>query len=303
MIPLKTPVSLHVFNRPHLIKNLFDILRIVKPKSLFITADGPRDNFVEDKGKCAEVREIIEDNIDWECEVYKNYSKQNQGSYKSTSSGISWVFDQVDEAIILEDDCLPSPTFFRFCEELLDKYRKDTRMGAISGNNFILPGMRDYPYSYYYSSYNHIWGWATWKRAWNLVDLDMVGWDIFCKFGFDSVFRTNKEKEYWRGIFKSMALGGRQHWDYKMTLSMHMNSMLTILPSVNLVTNVGVGPDATNCKVAGIHSGINAEEMIFPLEHPLGVYKIDFADQYTEKHIFSGNMNLLTKLVKQLKRI
>src|SRR5665648_587346 len=162
---LKTPVAFIIFNRPETTRRVFAEIAKARPTKLLVIADGPRATHPDDAEKCAVVRAII-DGVDWDCEVLKNYSDVNLGCKRRVSSGLDWVFDTVEEAIILEDDCLPHPTFFRFCEEMLAKYRDDKRIAMISGDNFQF-GKKRTEYSYYFSRYTHIWGWASWRRAWD----------------------------------------------------------------------------------------------------------------------------------------
>ena len=286
---LETPVSFHIFNRPQVTERVFNVIRTVKPRYLFVTADGPRENVPQDAEKCRAVRELVEKNIDWKCELYKNYSDANKGSYKCTSGGISWVFDHVEEAIILEDDCLPGVSFFRFCSELLERYRLNKKVSLISGNNF-LPGMKNYEYSYYFSRYSLIWGWATWKRTWNLIDFDMKGWPEFRDSGgLKNIFEKDEAIYYWGSIFEGMYTKKRgPHWDYKLTLSTFMNNTLGIVPLANLVSNIGAGPDGTNCKVATRDHNLPVHDISFPLKHPSCIYRLNWADEYTENNKFSG---------------
>ena len=151
-----TPVAFIIFNRPDTTKRVFAEIAKARPPKLLVIADGPRADHPADVEKCAAVRAII-DGVDWDCEVLKNYSDVNLGCKRRVSSGLDWVFDTVEEAIILEDDCLPHPTFFRFCEEMLEKYRDDKRIAMISGDNLQF-GRKRTGYSYYFSRYPHIWG-------------------------------------------------------------------------------------------------------------------------------------------------
>ncbi|MBA4056200.1 MAG: nucleotide-diphospho-sugar transferase, partial [Marivirga sp.] len=162
---LETPVLLLIFNRPDTTRRVFEAIRKARPKRLFVAADGPRQHKPEDADRCAKARKIATD-VDWECEVKTFFRDTNVGCGRGPSGGISWFFEHVDEGIILEDDCLPSPLFFRFCAELLERYRDDKRVMEIGGNTFMDEANRDKEYSYYFSSHNNIWGWATWKRAW-----------------------------------------------------------------------------------------------------------------------------------------
>ncbi len=171
---IKTPVVVIIFKRTDTTEKVFEAIRLAKPPKLFVIADGPRADHPGEAEKCEAARAIIE-RVDWECEVLKNYSDTNLGCAKRVSSGLDWVFSNVEEAIILEDDCVPHLTFFPFCEELLEKYRYDTRIASISGQN-VQFGRERTNYSYYFSRYNHCWGWATWRRAWQHFDFDMKLW-------------------------------------------------------------------------------------------------------------------------------
>ena len=170
---LKTPVAFIIFKRPQETERVFAEIRKVKPQKLLVVADEPVQI---DRGRprLRSARAII-DRVDWDCEVLKNYADVNLGCRLRVSSGINWVFDTVEEAIIMEDDCLPHPTFFRFAEELLDRYRDDRRMMSISGQN-VQFGRKRTDYSYYFSRYTHCWSWASWRRAWQHYDLDMKLW-------------------------------------------------------------------------------------------------------------------------------
>jgi hypothetical protein len=164
---LTTPVAFLIFNRPDTTAKVFEAIRQAKPPKLLVVADGPRPDRPDDIEKCKAARGVVEQ-VDWDCEVLRNYSDVNLGCKKRVSSGLDWVFNTVEEEIILEDDCLPHPTFFRFCEELLDYYRHDERIMVISGDNFQF-GRNCTEYSYYFSRYNHCWGWSTWRRSKELL--------------------------------------------------------------------------------------------------------------------------------------
>lgn len=290
------PISLHVFNRPETTQQVFDQIKQIQPRQLFITADGARDNVASDKEKCQAVRAIVSD-IDWPCEVFKNFSSINKGSYKATSEGITWVFQHVERAIILEDDNVPHPTFFRFCQEMLDYYANDERVALISGNNFQLSGHKT-PYSYYFSRYTHIWGWATWKRTWDKVDFNMQHWPEFRDMrGLDAIFSRWHERQYWYQFYQAMYEGKKgPHWDYQLLLSTYMNHSLTVLPNNNLITNIGFGEDAANCKTKSNFHALSTKAMSFPLEHPPFVSRYVDADDFTEKTIFSGGLKKYVKM-------
>lgn len=286
----QVPISFHVFNRPNLTKEVFKKIREMQPSKLFITADGPRKNVLEDKEKCKEVRTII-NQVDWDCQVYTNFSKINKGAYKSISDGITWVFQNVDRAIILEDDCIPNSSFFKYCHNLLDYYENDKRVAIISGNNFQLTG-NNTEYSYYFSRYTHIWGWATWKRTWDQVDLSMKDWPEYRDMkGLHGVFSRWNERKYWYQFYQEMYEGKRKpHWDFKLLLSTFMNNNLSIIPNTNLVTNIGFGKDAANIKEKSDRHFLDANTIDLPLNHPPFLTSYIEADDFTERKIFSRGL-------------
>lgn len=295
----QTPISLHVFNRPEKTKKLFNEIKKIHPQKLFISADGPRDGKPNDLIKCKEVREIFNE-IDWDCELHTNFSEINKGAFKCISEGISWVFKYVDRAIILEDDCIPQVSFFTFCQELLDYYENDTRIALISGNNFQLNTNKTKD-SYYFSRYIHIWGWATWKRTWDQVDFSMKDWPEYKRInGLKSSFTKKKEIKYWAEIYQEMYDKKRKpHWDFLLSLSSYMNNTLTILPNINLVSNIGFGPDANITTIKTKFHSLEAKIMTFPLQHPKFISRFIAADEFTEKTRFSGTSSWLKNIARK----
>jgi hypothetical protein len=240
---LTTPVVFLVFNRPDLTERVFKRIAAAKPQTLLLVADGPRNE--NDVDACAQVRKIVS-RVDWECNVLKNFADTNLGCKHRVASGLDWVFSQVEEAIILEDDCLPSRSFFCFCQTLLERYRDDQRIFMISGNNFQF-GIDRTKDSYYFSRYAEIWGWATWRRAWQYYDVTMQSWPAFKSAGCMSwVFEYPEERAYWEPYFQGCYDGKIDTWDYIWFYTCLRQSGLTILPRVNLVSNLGFGPDATH---------------------------------------------------------
>ena len=221
-----TPVVFLIFNRPDLTKLVFRAIAKARPKHLFVIADGPR--FPEEVQKCQETRSIV-NRVDWDCEILTDFSQANLGGPKRISSGLDWVFSQVDEAIILEDDCLPSPSFFRFCQVLLERYRNDKRVMQISGNDFLFNNYHFRGHnvggSYYFTRYAFNWGWATWQRAWKHFDLRIKTWPDFKKFSMGKVFSYDPEaKGYFIPIFDKVHNGEAVHWDFR-NLSMEMRHL------------------------------------------------------------------------------
>jgi hypothetical protein len=294
---MKTPVAFIIFNRPDTAKKVFEAIRQVKPPKLFVIADGPRANHTGDTEKCASARAII-DGVDWECEVLINYSDINLGCKIRVSSGLDWVFNIVEEAIILEDDCLPHPSFFPFCEDLLDYYRNDTRIMAVCGGNFQFGRNRN-NYSYYFSRYVHVWGWASWRRAWQNYDVDIKLWKEVSDCDLlPSILEDTKTLKYWNKTFQNTYDGLIDTWDHQLTFTFWSQNGLTILPNSNLVSNIGFREDATHTKGNSEVANIPTEAIDFPLKHPPFMMRNIQADKYTEKIQFSAT--LLNRVKRKL---
>jgi hypothetical protein len=288
---VQAPIAFLVFNRPDTTARVFAEISKVKPRKLLVVADGPRPNRHEEAGRCAAVRSVIE-KVDWDCEILKNYSDINLGCKCRVSSGLDWIFSTVDRAIVLEDDVIPHPTFFRFCDELLEKYAEDERVGAICGCNFQ-DGMERTPYSYYFSRYNHCWGWASWARAWSHYDVGMRLWPEVRDGGYlRSMVGDSECLEHWHTAFQTVYEGKLDTWDYQWTFACWAKNMLAVLPQVNLVTNIGFSREATHTtdpasRVAEKPMGC----LSFPLAHPVIVMRHELADAYTDEQFdWSRNM-------------
>lgn len=299
---LKTPVVFMIFNRPDTTKVVFEAIRAARPPKLLVIADGPRDDKPGEWYKCEATRQII-DGVDWECEVLKNYSETNLGCARRVSSGLDWVFENVEEAIILEDDCVPHQTFFRFCEELLERYRNDSRIMVVSGNNFQF-GRRRNSDSYYFSRYNHCWGWATWKRAWRYFDFEMKLWPEIRDQGWlNDILLDSVSVDYWTQIFEFVYNGCIDSWAYRWTFSCWIQNGLSILPNVNLVSNIGFSDEATHTTGKSTYANMRADSMIFPLRHPLSMIRDHYADNLTQSSLFRmGRFNFAKKAIKKLFR-
>lgn len=281
----KTPIVFLIFCRPDLTFQVFERIRQAQPKKLLIVADGPRNE--SESILCQQAR-VVTESIDWDCEVLRNYSDTNLGCRKRVSSGLAWAFEKVEEAIILEDDCLPHPSFFEYCETLLDYYRNDNRVVVISGDNFQ-DGQKRTEYSYYFSKYNHCWGWASWRRAWKYWDFNPKKWIEFrnaglMKFICDSTY----EEEYWINIFDTLFLEGTpDSWAYVWGFSCWAQNGLTALPNVNLVSNLGFGTNATHTQGESEFANLSTED-IGEIYHPPFVLRHKEADIYTFEHFIGG---------------
>jgi predicted O-linked N-acetylglucosamine transferase (SPINDLY family) len=286
---LKTPVCFIIFNRPDVTQRVFEKIREAKPPKLLVIADGARANKIGEQEKCLAARAIIHQ-VDWKCEVLTNYSDVNLGCRKRIYTGLDWVFSQVEEAIILEDDCLPDPSFFRFCEELLEEYRHNTKIMLVSGQNLQF-GQKRRNYSYYFSRYNHCWGWATWKRAWQYYDDTMELWPLVKNENwlFD-ILQDEQAFRYWSATFQGM-YEGFDTWDYPWLFACYINQGLSVLPNINLVSNIGFGKEGTHATdTNSILANIPVEEMQFPLKHPPFIVRDTQADNFTERTFYSGSL-------------
>lgn len=264
---MKTPVVLIVFNRPEPTKRVFEAIRAVRPEKLFVVADGPRPDRPGEAEKCAATRAVADD-VDWDCEVVRVFSDSNMGCKARVASGISRAFESVDRAIILEDDCVASPSFFRYCGELLERYADDERVMVVSGDNHLF-GKAAVEGSYYFSRYAHMWGWATWRRAWALCDIEMRRWPEVRKLGLlDQYFHRRSERYYWDSLLHYVYEGNIDTWDYQWVFSIWANNGLCAVPARNLVKNIGFNADATHTKSDSAYAGLEAEELDFPLAHP-----------------------------------
>ena len=296
----KNPVVIIVYNRPNITKKVFNVVRLAKPKELFVIADGPKESS-EDIERCKKTREIF-DNISWSCDLYKNYSDYNMGGPERIPSGLNWVFKNVQQAIILEHDCVPAISFFRFCDDLLDYYKIDNRIGMISGNNFQKYQVNNY--SYYFSIFTHCWGWATWKRAWDFFDINISQWkELKYRNFLNYYFCKTTYNNFWYQIFERQFKNIKRHWDFAWTFNCWSQNMLTILPNKNLITNIGFGSKATNTKDKNSpFANMKSYELNFPLRHPPYCYPDYQADMYTQKYNF-GPRSFLSKMITLKKSI
>ena len=284
----KTPIALIVYNR--LKQTQIVVARILqsRPSQVFLIADAPKNGNHDDHIKCELVLQFLEQ-TNWNCQIFRNYAETNLGSKQRISTGLDWVFSHVESAIILEDDCLPDRSFFTFCEELLEKYRDDQRIFAISGDNFQ-GGKQRTNYSYYYSLYNHCWGWATWRRAWQHYDGDMKLWKTIRDGDWlDDILQNKAAVKYWKHKLQQTYAGKFDAWDYQWTLSCWLQSGLIILPNQNLVSNIGFDRESsthTKNKNSPL-ANMPTETMQVPLKHPPFVIRDRQADDFTYRKLFS----------------
>lgn len=284
---VNTAVLFLVFNRPQTTQLVFEAIKRVKPPRLYVAADGPRHDRPGEVERCETVRRIAT-NVDWPCEVKALYQETNLGCKMAVSSAINWFFLHEEAGIILEDDCVPHVDFFRFCEELLHRYAHDARVAVITGNNFQNGRQRGNA-SYYFSKYNHCWGWATWRRAWKCYQGDIPFWpewrlsDAWRQLTPDII-----ERLYWNKIFERVRAGRIDSWAYPWTASVWFNGGLTATPNVNLVSNIGFGSDATHTTSEDSPLAGMPTYELGDLTHPDTVMRDVEADRYVFDHVFGG---------------
>jgi hypothetical protein len=294
MRTLSTPVAFFVFNRPETTSRVFEVIRQVKPERLFIIADAPRLNILNDIEKCHSVRSIIQQ-VDWDCEVSYNYATENLGCRDRMSSGIDWVFSQVESAIILEDDCLPSSSFFQFCQTLLEYYADDLDVLAITGSNLLT----EYAISesYLFSRYPLVWGWATWRRSWQHYDVNMKAWnDIDQKQWLNGIFGNEKAAWNWRRNLESTYRRRVNTWDFQWFFSCWLRKGLIVSPQKNLISNIGFGPNATHTQWESDIGNILRHNINFPLLHPREKVLNNEFDKLIQEKAFNSPFHVRAKL-------
>ncbi|MEX2546207.1 MAG: nucleotide-diphospho-sugar transferase [Chloroflexota bacterium] len=281
---LRTPVLLLVFNRPESTERVFEAIRRAGPERLYVAADGPRSPAL-DGARCAEVRELVSA-VDWPCEVSTLFRDDNLGCRRAVSSALDWFFELESEGIVLEDDCLPTWSFFPFAAAMLDRHRLDDRVSCVSGDRFHPPSFRPVS-SYSFSRHAHIWGWASWRRAWTRCDHNLNAWPALRESGWlGEVSNGLPGFEYhWTSVFDRVRSGEIDSWAYPWLFTGWVHGSLTVLPSVNLVENIGFGPSATHTTGEGLHPP--AETLPQPYRHPEAVVPDDHADRWAMEHVFN----------------
>jgi hypothetical protein len=287
---LTVPVVFCVFNRPSPTRTVFAAIADARPARLLVVADGPRNDRPGEASLCEQVREIVQQ-VDWPCEVLTNFSDTNLGCRERIISGLNWAFSLVEEAIILEDDCLPDPSFFPFCRELLERYRGDSRIAMISGDNFTGVPLST-GYSYFFSRMTHIWGWATWRSAWARYDRHLRNWpEIKRAKLLAEIFDQPKLVEYWTARFDGMHDDtGPNTWDYQWAYTNFINNALCVTPAVNMVTNIGFGADATHTTSANNDMAFPSHPLEWPLRHPPSFVPMRSMDRLSQKLVLPPSL-------------
>lgn len=298
-----TPVLMVIFNRPETTRIVFEEIRKVRPPRLYVAADGPRPHVPSDKERSLKAKEIIH-LVDWPCEVKTLFRTENLGCGRGVSSAVTWFFEHEEHGIILEDDCLPSQSFFWYCEDLLMRYRDDNRVMHIGGNNFQYGWKNEKNHSYYFSRSGHIWGWATWRRAWKLYDFDISLYEKIKELGFFNKFFLNRwEKMYRFRLFERTASnrGKVTYWAYQWDFCRYVHSGLSTIPAVNLVRNIGFGLDSTHTKnTKSMDANLPLYDLEFPMEHPPYIIRDLRSDSRYFSHLIKERITSRLKAIVHL---
>ncbi|MEO6305797.1 MAG: hypothetical protein ABIP51_21790, partial [Bacteroidia bacterium] len=274
-----TPILFLIFNRPDVTKITFERLREIQPAKLYVAADGPRAHKAGEAELCKETRDIIK-KVDWPCEIKTLFREQNLGCGNAVSQAITWFFENEEAGIIIEDDCLPNVSFFNYCTELLEKYKNDEKVFHIGGVNFQ-NGQQRGSGDYYFSAVAHVWGWASWRRAWNKYKFDIPNLDKFTEEKkLQNYFDNKTIIEHWTKTFQSIEKHEIDTWDHQWTYCIFNNNGLSVIPNQNLVSNIGFGVDATHTKTASQYSNLITKEFTAPLKHPQTVAQDKEADLF-----------------------
>ena len=296
---MKTSIVLFIYKRDNNFDQVIGAIRRHNPSTIFIVADGPKN--INELSQINNTRALLESLIDWPCKIHKNYASYNLGLRERFRTGIDWVFTHTDKAIFIEDDCIPDPVFFSFCDELLVKYKDDQKILSISGNNFQ-PSNNRVKESYYFSRYPHVWGWATWKRVWDHYDSNIRDWPKLKQSGWLSNVYPDRYfiRKFWTYIFDRLYTGKINTWDYQLTyLSLKLGGF-NIIPNVNLVKNVGYGEDATNIKKKNKTINIPTNRINLPLTHPKKITYADRQDIYIEELVYLNLIGKVSLLIKSI---
>jgi len=284
---MKAPVAVIIFNRPDNVSKLIECLKEERDRELFVISDGARKNVPDEAEKVKVCRDMFKT---WPSNTYFNLADSNMGCKDRVSSGLDWVFEHTDRAIILEDDCHPHHDFFRFADELLERLENDSRVMSICGTNLFSLG-DNFNWSYCFSKYQNCWGWATWKRSWELYDHNLSGLPAAKQTDFlREYLGSRRAAMYWHYILDKVREGQINSWAYIWSFSSFLCRGLHVIPQYNLVENVGFGAEATHTEKVPPYLMANTNSITFPLKHPPIVSSLDRYDKTIEDTIFSKSI-------------
>jgi hypothetical protein len=300
--PLNTAVLFLVFNRLDTTKKVFEAIKKAKPPRLYVAADGERASKEGEAKKVKAVRDYIMLNIDWDCKVKTLFRKENLGCKYALSGAITWFFENEEKGIILEDDCLPSQSFFWFCEELLEKYKNNDSVYLVSGDSRG-PEFINMQEDYGFCKYPMIWGWASWAKVWKTYDAEIQDWPKLKKSLIQSVSTSISTHRFWEGIFEKMYHQQIDTWDYQLCYLLLKNKAKCIVPRLNLISNIGFGSDSTHTfNLNSKASNRKIFEYSFPINHQLNSNSEKLINKFYDENIFL-NQGFFVRVVNKLLRI
>lgn len=298
--PLETPVLLITYKRPETTLQVIEAIRKVAPMRLFFASNCPPPGDVLGAKQCTQTRALV-NMVDWECDVRTLLRENHLSARMSISSAIDWFFENVTEGIILEDDCLPSVSFFYFCQRLLERYRDDSRIFMISGDNLLF-GKRPDDATYYFSRTNHIWGWASWRRAWSFYDVEIRRFPEFTASNLiDNIFDNRKERRKWMNNFTLVYEKRLDTWDHQWAFAILSQNGLSVMPNHNMISNIGFGASATHTGGGSIYANLPTVE-IEEIVHPLFVVHDRAADRL-ERKIYRSSIPFATMVRNKILQI
>lgn len=300
---LATPILFLVFNRPNLTREVFQAIRNAQPARLYIAADGPRSHKPMDAELCQEVRSFVTQ-VDWPCQVKTLFQEENLGCKKAVFHAISWFFDNEEEGIILEDDCVPSKSFFYFCQDNLSKYRLTPEIGIVCGSYYHFDKFT-HSESVYFTVNPYIWGWATWRRVWKEFDVNMSNFSLQeARLMVQKNYITKSAQQYWLSSFRNTAEGKVDTWDYPFTWHLLSHNCLHVSPTKNLISNIGYGEDATHTREkVGSYFDMPRYDIEFPLTYPESIHRNIALDLAFEAEAFKQQSGLAARLLRKIRRV
>ena len=283
MFELTTPVAFIIFNRPDTTKEVFEKIREAKPKKLYLISDAPREGREDDVEKVNETREYVESHIDWECELHKNYAESNMGCKNRVYTGISWVLENEETTIILEDDVVPMPEFFRYCQEMLEHYKDNEKVMMVSGTNLLKNYKIDKQYTF--SCFSSIWGWATWKRAWDKYDVDIKGWPEVPKNGTFKGVQSGLAYMFLKRNMDSVYNHVKDTWDIQWDYCRHINRGLGVVLKENMICNIGFDREDATHTSGSSDEDFSYGSINFPIDFNVEVKRdLDYDKAYIKKY-------------------
>jgi hypothetical protein len=296
------PILFLIFNRPDTTARVFEAIQLARPARLYLAADGARKDRVSEQEVVNEVRRIVMQ-VNWPCQVFKLYRDSNLGCKRAVSSAIDWFFEHEEEGVILEDDCLPHIDFFLYCAQLLERYRDDERIGFIAGTalcDLRASGLTWGAEDYVFTRYPSVWGWATWRRVWKDYDVSISGWPERRR-DITALTHNSRLTCINTALFDRVFAGGIDTWDYQVSYMLWTTSRLAIVPRVNLIENIGFGPQATHTTNSNnplaIMAKMHAERLTYPLRSPFRLLPNRAYQEYVENF---ATRSLFSKILGRL---